>query len=56
MRSMIKYLIESITEENLIRNFKLSPTEGEKNDETGTLMLENLLNAIIEIIVDINLE
>ncbi|KAI2809695.1 hypothetical protein BLOT_000846 [Blomia tropicalis] len=56
MRSMIKYLIESITEENLVRNFKLLPTEGEKNDEIGTLMLENLLNAIIEIIVDINLD
>lgn len=54
MRNMIKYLIESLTEDNLIKNCR-SNIEGEKNDETGSGMAENLLNALIEVIVDVKL-
>lgn len=55
MRNMLKYLIESLTEENLLKNCK-SIADSDKNDETGAGMLESLLNALIEALVDIKLE
>lgn len=57
IRNMIKYLIETLTEDNLVKYCKAAVAENEtKNDDTGIGMLENLLNAIMEVLVDVTLE
>ena len=55
MRNMIKYLIETLTEDNLLKHCK-SINDADKSDETGAGMLENLLNALMEVLVDVKLE
>lgn len=55
IRNMMKYLIETLTEDNLVKHCK-SITESDKSDETGNGMLESLLNALMEVLVDVQLE
>lgn len=55
IRNMMKYLIETLTEDNLVKHCK-SITDSDKSDETGNGMLESLLNALMEVLVDVQLE
>ena len=56
LRLAIKYLIETLTEDNIIRHFtsKLDSTD-KKGEESGNVIVEQLLTALIEMIVDIEL-
>nr|XP_027193748.1 dymeclin-like [Dermatophagoides pteronyssinus] len=70
MRNMFKYMIETYTEENVIKQCKLNHSlngmttntnvkaENQQQDENnnGTIMIEHLINALIEILVDLKLD
>ena len=55
MRNMLKFLIETLTEENLIKHCK-PVVKDNPSEESGALVIENLLNALIEVLVDVQLE
>ncbi|OTF83858.1 hypothetical protein BLA29_010707, partial [Euroglyphus maynei] len=60
---MFKYMIETFTEENVIKQCKLCSPNGTKvennqqqDENNGTMMIEHLINALIEILVDLKLD
>ena len=68
---MFKYMIETYTEENVIKqcklnhslngmttntNVKLENQQQQDENNNGTIMIEHLINALIEILVDLKLE
>ncbi|CAG2167525.1 unnamed protein product [Oppiella nova] len=56
LRSAAKYLIETLTEDNIIRHFTAKvDTNEKKTEESGLVMIEQLLITLIEILVDIPL-
>ena len=57
MRNMMKYLIETLNEENLIKHFCTFQTnENDNKFESGPATIENLLNSLIEVLVDVKLK
>lgn len=56
LRSAIKYLIETLTEDNIIRHFTAKVENNDKkSEESGVAVIEQLLTALIEILVDVPL-
>lgn len=65
MRNMFKYMIETFVEDNMIKQCKLCSPNGfkvenqqqqQQDENNGTIMIENLINALMEILVDLKLE
>ena len=53
----MKYLIETLNEENLIKHFCTFQTnENDNKFESGPATIENLLNSLIEVLVDVKLK
>lgn len=52
---MTKFLVETLTEDNLLRHFVAVNDSDEKKEEPGIVMIESVLNSLIEILVDVPL-
>ena len=50
IRNFIKYMVETLKEDIVIKNCK---TNCEKSNDSGLSMIENLLLALIEVLVDV---
>lgn len=56
LRSSIKYLIETLTEDNVLRHFSAHiETDDKKGEDSGSIIVEQFLNALIEVLVDVPL-